>query len=145
MSSDAEPATVATRGKWSSSAKEVLIDAADRRSADRRPEFDTGFVPALVAGHDPKWRPPPVTRVLECEPRVKWSPTTIVLGQRYETSEFCDSRPGRTIVVKVVDYDSSRGRWECVVVSSGPTKWSRGDRVYRLARHLTPKKPKGTP
>ena len=116
--------------------------------------LDYGGVPALVAGYDPKWRHVPVTRVLpppspSGKPATKWGrPSLIHAGLEYETGELCDGRPSRPITVRAIGYEISRGRWECVVVSS-PREGKRraGDRVYRLAKDLRPKTPiqKGTP
>jgi hypothetical protein len=120
-----------------------VVSMAVTRESPKSPAHDDDddfFVPKLVAGYDPKWRPPPVTRVLLPTSPPKWSPTSIVAGRCYVTGEFCDDRPGRPIVVKAVGYAYAKGRWECVVVSSGRVEKRRaGDRVYRLARDLKPR------
>jgi hypothetical protein len=85
-------------------------------------------------------------------PTARWGhPTHVTIGAIYETDELCTGQADRTMTVQVVDYDSPKGRWECVVVASAPGGAHRfakraGDRVYRLSKYLRPKtNQKGTP
>jgi hypothetical protein len=151
VSTDAEPAA-APHDRASGPSIASLAGGVDTVASEflRASTRDSGFVPMLLSGYDPKWRPAPVTRVLlppspENGPTPRWSPTTIVAGREYETCGFPSGpQHGRPIVVRVVGYEYARGRWECVVVSCDTNKRRAGDHVYRLARDLKPRTAKGT-